>query len=125
MRVSTIRETIVAAHVKIEGEENLEEDMPEEFSRDMWEFMEPEQRCRVKSRFIQFRSKDYLEECIDKVLKFLDIYETGEIHKLKWMKDLYPKRGGKGMLEEKLLQAQAVANLDIFFFLTLRKWTWR
>jgi hypothetical protein len=79
----------------------------------------------VKSRFSRFRSKDYLEECIEKVLKFLDIYETGEVHEPSWMKDLYPERGGKGMSEQKLLRAQAVANLDIFFFLDPEKWTWQ
>jgi exodeoxyribonuclease III len=116
MGISNRREPAVTTHVKIEVEENLEEDRPEEFPSELWEFVEPDQRGRVKARFMRFRSKEYLEECIEKVLKFLDIYETGEVHTPKWMKDLYPERGGEGMSEEKLLRAQAVANLDIFFF---------
>ena len=66
MGISTRREPAVTTHVKIEVEENLEEDRPEEFPSELWEFVEPDQRGRVKARFMRFRSKEYLEECIEK-----------------------------------------------------------
>ena len=101
---------VVAGHVKIADKANLHEDRPVEFPEDLWECVEPDQRGRVQERFSKFRTTEYLLECIDNVMNKLDIFETEEFYDPRW------KGGTESMSEEKVMRAQAVANLDIYFF---------
>jgi hypothetical protein len=49
------------------------ESRPAEFPEALWAKVSPEQKSKVKARYDSFKSKEYLEDCIRKVVEELDI----------------------------------------------------
>ena len=85
---------------------------PEEFPEHLWRFCDPEERGKVQGRFDLFKSVEYLQKCILTVVKELDIQERDEYSSPNWK----PEEDEDDWLQEDLLRAQAIANVDIFFF---------
>ena len=80
---------------------------PKHFPEEFWPLVHPDQRKLVAGRFELFKTEEYLEECIKKVVEKLDI---GEVHgptSTSW-------HAGEEA-ESKYLRAQALANLDAYF----------
>lgn len=84
---------------------------PKEFPKELWSMVCPKQKPKVKARYESFKSQEYLEECIKKVRDELDIYERDEFYSPYWMME-----ADEGWSQRDTLMAQALANLDIFFF---------
>lgn len=84
---------------------------PDEFPEHLWELVDPGQRGFIRQRFEKFKDDEYRQECIDKILKELDINDTGVRHAMKWGKGV-----NKEGREDEIMRAQALANIDIFFF---------
>ena len=94
---------------KIEREEDGSGKRPEEFPEDLWALVDPNQREKVAGRFRKFVSKEYLNECIQKVLIDLDIMERKE-EEVYWKSNKIKAKDGK------MMKAQALANIDACFF---------
>ena len=85
------------------------EEKPDEFPVELWELVEPNQRKKVAGRFGKFVNKEYLNECIQKVLNDLDIMERKE-EEVCWQSNKIKAKDGK------VMRAQALANIDAYFF---------
>ena len=60
-------------------------------------------------RFDKFEDKEYLKECVDKILEELDILHRQE-EKIEWEEQEIIGN------DDKLMRAQALANIDAYFF---------
>ena len=92
-----------------EKEMEGEEIKPALFPDELWHLVDPNQRRRVKGRFDKFTDEEYLNSCVEKILNQLDILNRGE-ELVDW---------GKGEVKEqdsKIMKAQALANIDTYFF---------
>ena len=107
-----IKRSLRILQVTLEREEiEGERVRPEEFPEHLWELVDPKQQGYVRGRFEKFKDDEYREECINKILKELDIKDSEIRHALKWGKGV-----NKEGREEDIMRAQALANIDIFFF---------
>ena len=88
------------------------EPRPVEFPEELWKYVNPAVRADVGPMFSQFKSREYLEECIGKVIKDLDIEKRDEYYHPEWK----PENDQEDWLQESVLRAQAIANLDCYFF---------
>ena len=87
------------------------ESRPAEFPEALWAKVSPEQKSKVKARYDSFKSKEYLEECIRKVVEELDIQKRDEYYSPLWKSETEEE-----WEQRDVLMAQALANLDIYFF---------
>lgn len=109
---------VLALNVRVDGEGTdsmntvVEEEVerPLSFPKCLWVVTDPRQRRQVANRMKKFKDPIYLEECINKILKELDIGDRGVEQVLGW--DARKSRGK----EEDILRAQALANIDVYFF---------
>ena len=85
---------------------------PEEFPEHLWHFCDPEERGEVQARFDKFKSLSYLQKCVQAIVTELDIQEREEYHSPTWKSE----EDDEDWLQGDLLRAQAIANVDIFFF---------
>jgi exodeoxyribonuclease III len=85
---------------------------PAAFPMKLWKLVAPLEQVRVPGRFKRFKSEEYLLECIAKVETNLDIHPRNEWYSPAWK----PVEDEEEWLQEDVLRAQAIANLDIFFF---------
>ena len=85
---------------------------PDAFSAELWCYADPKERPTVKDRFESFKSREYLDECIETVIKELDIEDRDEDFTLSWK----PKEEKEKWSQKNVLMAQALVNIDIFFF---------
>ena len=98
-------------HVKIStGEIESDGLRPVEFPESLWDYVDPVQKRFTKTRYDKFKDKVYLCECVDKVVNELDIQKSKARYGPSWW-NLCDKP-----LEETLMRAQALANIDAFFF---------
>ena len=81
---------------------------PEIFPETLWNLVEPKQRRRVAGRFEKFKDKEYLEQCVQKIITDLDILNRKE-ESVEWLE------GEEVAQDEKVLRAQALANIDAYF----------
>ena len=101
----------IAAHTKTEPiEQEGEKIRPDLFPEKLWDLVDEEQKGYVDQRFKKFKKREYLEECVQKILTVLDIHDTGVYHKPRW------KKKGDEAKEDDILRAQALANIDVYFF---------
>ena len=82
---------------------------PDQFPKDLWDLVHPSQKKWVQGRFDKFEDKEYLKECVDKILKELDILHRQE-EKIEWEEQEIIGN------DDKLMRAQALANIDAYFF---------
>ena len=104
---------ILHAQLKsVTGEEEVpgDEVRPDDFPLELWELVDPRQRKFVVQRFEKFKDREYRQECVDKILNDLDINDTETLYQLEWGDTTV-----KGA-EDKIMRAQALANIDIYFF---------
>ena len=85
---------------------------PDAFPEHLWKYVDPKEKGVIAARFASFKSKEYLEDCVEQVVKDLDIQERDEEFELTWR----PKVDKENWKEKDVMLAQAVANLDIYFF---------
>ena len=85
---------------------------PVEFPEDFWKYVHPDDKVEVANRFDQFKSREYLQECIKAVVEKLDIEDREEYFMPEWK----PDSDTEDWRQERVLRAQAIANLDIYFF---------
>lgn len=85
---------------------------PTEFPEAMWKYVHPDDKPAVAERFDQFKTRDYLRECIQTVMEKLDIEERDEFFQPEWK----AKDDNEEWRQDKVLRAQAIANLDVYFF---------
>ena len=85
---------------------------PSEFPEKFWNFVDPEDRQDVHARFASYKDKDYLLECVQKVVEELDVQKRDEYFSPDWN----PGTEEEPHLQEDFLRAQALAHLDVFFF---------
>lgn len=85
---------------------------PDEFPRHLWKYVDPEEKPKIDRRFKGFKSKAYLEDCINQVEEKLDIQGREECYSPEWK----PEDDNEPWAERDVLLAQAIANLDIYFF---------
>ena len=92
---------------------------PAEFPEEYWDLVSPEQQALVQGRFDLYKDKDYLRECISSVVNKLDIHNTHvKVKPPWWLASGRPPEEHKddSDLESKWLRAQALANIDVYFF---------
>jgi len=92
---------------------------PEEFPEEYWELVCPQQQTYVQQRFDLYKDKQYLKECIRNVVEKLDIHDTNVRVKPPWwlINGRPPEKDQEDIhLESRLLRAQALANIDVYFF---------
>ena len=92
-----------------------EEPRPEGFPEEMWKYVHPDDKPLVCGRFSRFKSPEYLAECVEQVMTQLDIQEREEYYSPQWK----PARDKEEWTQDKVLRAQALANLD------WTRWRWR
>jgi exonuclease III len=99
-------------HLKMERKEiEGERVRPEEFPEELWRLVDPGEQGFVQQRFEKFKDIQYRSECIKSILEDLDINNTEVQYWLNW------KDGDKiEGREDQVMRAQALANMDIFFF---------
>ena len=111
-------QTLPKITTRVREEETLEEneivvERPPEFPEELWDYVFPRQRPGVVERFKRFKDRKHLEECISKVIKDLDIHKSDdEWYEAKWIEDDEKVK----VSQDKVLLAQAIANIDIYFF---------
>jgi exodeoxyribonuclease III len=84
---------------------------PDAFPEHLWEYVDPVQRPLVDSRYARFKSREYLEECLETILTKLDIQPREEFHNPAW----FVPWTGEPALQEHFLRAQALANPHVYF----------
>ena len=89
-----------------------EEPRPVEFPEELWKYVHPAIKPEVGPRFALFKSREYLEKCIQAVVKELDIEKREEDYCPEWK----PVADQEKWSQENVLRAQAIANLDCYFF---------
>ena len=97
--------------VRLEREaESLTEERPDLFPPELWRLVRGNQKKYVAGRFKKYKDPVYLTECVDKILNLLNIGGSKDMHTLeKW--------GLEGEAsEEMIMRAQALANIDVYFF---------
>ena len=82
---------------------------PEEFPNELWEYVQPDQREITVVRFNKFKDRKHLEKCIEKIVKQLDIqHREDDKYHCEWI--------GRDVSSHQMLLAQAVSNVDAYFF---------
>jgi hypothetical protein len=61
---------------------------PESFPEELWRLVDPKERPLVEDRFRKFVNKEYLTECVNKILNDLDICESDFKSRLPWKDQL-------------------------------------
>ena len=89
-----------------------DEPRPAEFPEEMWKYVHPDDKPMVGERYSRFKTREYLDDCIQQVMTQLDIQKREEHYPLSWK----PVDDKGEWLQEDVLRAQALANLDCFFF---------
>ena len=92
---------------------------PPEFPEEYWSLVDPSIRSLVVERYKSFKDLTYLKECVEKVVNELDICPRDARYKPPWdaidITEVSESERGR-ILEGKLLRAQALANIDVYFF---------
>ena len=74
LAVKTLPKVIKNEEIKKEQKEKWEGvNKPEEFPEELWEYVHPNQREATVMRFNRFKDRKHLEECIEKIVKQLDV----------------------------------------------------
>ena len=93
---------------------------PKAFPEEYWEFVDPVTRGQVEARYKSFTNEEYLKDCVQKVVKDLDICSRDSRYKPPWLvsekRNVSEDKADTEELDSKLLRAQALANLDVYFF---------
>jgi exodeoxyribonuclease III len=104
---------VLATYTQAGGEQTkgLSVSRPESFPERFWAYVEPEQRLLVAERYARYKSRCYLEACLEDILTKLDIQPREEFHTPGW----FEPWEGEPALQENFLRAQALANPHIYF----------
>ena len=87
------------------------EDRPSAFPEHLWKYVAPDQKRLISERCAKFKDQEYLNECLDKVAG-VDIQKRDEYYEPRWKAQTDEERWS----QESVLRAQALANVDIYFF---------
>ena len=80
---------------------------PPLFPEKLWDLVEPWEKCYVQNRFEKFQP-ERLASCVKEILENLDIMKRTTVMKMPWTKETVE--------EDDIFRAQALANLDAFFY---------
>ena len=111
-----ILQTAIASRVRTTtaaGEAvDVEVERPAEFPERLWKYVFPAEKKMVKVRYDGFKDQEYLAKCVTSVITELDIQQREGSFNPAWKS----VEDEEEWSEESVMRAQALANLDIFFF---------
>jgi exodeoxyribonuclease III len=104
---------VMAVHVPADDKQHkgLSVNRPDAFPERLWAYVEPQQRLGVAERYARYKSRVYLDECLEAILTKLDIQPREEFHTPEW----FEPWEGEPALQENFLRAQALASPHIYF----------
>ena len=85
---------------------------PDAFPEDLWDYVDPDQRPLVSERYSGYKSREYLDECLESIRTKLHIQPREEYFTPTW----FSPASERPALQEFFLRAQALANPQTYYF---------